>query len=137
MPIRSADLNQGIGSNFLKIRKLVDKRIRHELHVSSLKTYLLANTAPRGLRLMVKPSMTNFSNTEIQEWNKILNHATIELTKVTVQHCERTLTSLKNQERYLKNNFPLSESETIELDAFEQKKRVDVESTKKKKIRPR
>lgn len=113
---------------------MVDKRIRHELHVQSLEQYVLAGTAPKGLRLSLTPSMHNFAEGEMKRWNEILDHATQELTKVTIEHCRKTLNALTDEERYLRNNFSLSEWETKELDVFEHKKTEEIEKLKRKKF---
>lgn len=69
------------------------------LHVKTLKTYLEAGVAPRGVRLSLSPAVHNLSSTEIKTWESILNSATLDLTKLISEHYERTLVSMRVEER--------------------------------------
>lgn len=108
--------------------------MRHDLHVRTLKIYLKAGIAPRGLLLSLTPSMHTFNKRETQNWNETLKSASLQLTKIVVDHCDNTLASLRAEELRARNNIVLSALEASELELFEKKKTDEIMRIKIKKL---
>lgn len=108
--------------------------MRHDLHVRTLKIYLKAGITPRGLLLSLTPSMHTFNKRETQNWNETLKSASLQLTKIVVDHCDNTLASLRAEELRARNNIVLSALEASEMELFEKKKTDEIMRIKIKKI---
>ena len=86
---------------FLQARKIVDKRVRHELHVKTLSVYLESNTPPKGLTLSLKPATSDLSAADRRAWDEILNRASLDLMRVLITHSKTTATNLRDMEERL------------------------------------
>lgn len=118
----------------MKLRKLADKRIRHESHSAYLKTCLNARVPPRGLQINLQPSMTTLSQNELDKWNAVLTNASLDLVKITIKHCETTSTRVKKAEGNLLRDNVLSHHETTALKLFEEGKRGTLTEAKENKL---
>lgn len=117
----------------MALRKIVDKRVRFEMHASNLETYITSGSTPRGLRVYLEPAMGTFSRHERQQWSSILNDASLGLTRVVMQHCTRRATELKEEERARLNQSSLNRVGTAELAKYEEGKRFTIQGKKEKK----
>lgn len=129
-----SEISVNFSRRFLEIRKLVDKRIRHESHAAYLETCLDARIAPRGLQIVFPPSTTNLSESDLKKWNTVLTNASLDLVKIVKNHCQATSTNVKRLEGNLLRDNELSPHENAALKSFEEKKRGIVGGVKESKL---
>lgn len=118
----------------MRIRKIVEKRLRCQMHISTLKTYLKAGVVPKGLRISVKPAITNMSPADNVAWNEVLLNASFGLVRIVIRHNESVLKSLCNQERQLISHHKLSSHESEQLAEYQRKKSMEIGAIKRKKL---
>lgn len=104
-------------NEFLRLRKVTEKRIRNVLHVDTLNTYLAAAVAPKGLRIIVKPAVGR----NIARWDSILTNASLQLTRVVLDHYRSSSKKFMNQESQIAASLNLSSSQSAALEARIQK----------------
>lgn len=104
------------------------------MHAAYLKYYLDAHIAPKGLQITLKPSMTVLSQSELERWNTVLTNASLELVKITIEHCETASTAVKQAERNSLRDRDLAQHETVALKVFEERKRGMLSEVKENKL---
>lgn len=114
------------------MRKCVEKRVRFDSHACYLNSYVKYNKAPKGLQVKLSPSMSTLNDTERNQWTKILNDASVSLTKLVMEHSTRKAQELKSTELAKRKESVLSELEQCELERYENKKQVMAEKRKSK-----
>lgn len=77
--------------------------------------------------------MSTLNDTERNQWTKILNDASVSLTKLVMEHSTRKAQELKSTELAKRKESVLSELEQCELERYENKKQVMAEKRKSKK----
>lgn len=101
--------------------------------VACLKTYLNSRIAPKGLQIKLEPSMTTLSRKELDKWNAVLTNASLDLVKITIEHCE-TLIEVRRAQGNLLRDDVLSPHEITTLKLFEEGKRGQLMEIKEKKL---
>lgn len=118
----------------MKIRKVIEKRTRCELHASTMKMYVATSTAPKGLCLSLKPAVSEMSSVHLTKWNNTLARASIELTEIISKHYESSAKVLANKEKQLRATHVLSSEENKELHLYRQKKLNEINHVKRRKM---
>lgn len=121
-----------MSKHFLRLRKLTEKRIRSELHVSALARYLTAEVAPKGLRVKLKPATAELSPSNMRKWQQVLDNASLQLTQIILNHYEAMSHSLRQEEEVLSQE--LSERESDLLCSYASRKASAISLTKERKF---
>lgn len=122
-------------ATFLKVRKLSDKVIRHEMRRSTLRVYLNAGIAPRGMLLSLPPAFSGLDQCDLLEWQRVLLEASLKLVEITIKHSEKQVNKFTNSRTAaLRSSAPLSTYEETALADFEDKKRHELEAVKLRKL---
>lgn len=112
----------------------MEKRIRNELHASTLSAYLAARVAPRGLCISVKAATSHMSAKNIAQWHEILKKASLDLTRTVQNHYQHAVKDSLNTERQLYASADLSMHEIAELERYKVKKLSEIYDKKCKKL---
>lgn len=121
-----------MSKNFQNARKLAEKRIRFEMHVSALTHYLNESVVPKGLMLSLEPATSELSPSDQARWKNVLTSASLELTSIVLDHYKSEAKSVHQQETNLVPLLTKQESDSLEL--FELKKRSAIAVMKSKKM---
>ena len=96
-------------TNFLaiKLNRLKDKNLRYESHLEFLSSCISDGLIPKGLELMLEPTIGNHDQQFLDNWYSKLKEFSLSLMKDIVSFCEKTIKSttndINNTEASLKN----------------------------------
>ncbi|CAN7976819.1 unnamed protein product, partial [Ixodes persulcatus] len=119
---------------FLEIRKIIDKRIRHAMHLETLQIYMVEKNIPKGFQLSIQPSLNTFNANERQRWDDTLSEASLKLMDITTQHHTRMMSEKELEEEGRRADGLLATSEKDELKRYEQKRIREIRALKEKKF---
>lgn len=120
--------------SFQILRKTIEKRVKYDLHHSTLKSYSASNLVPKGLSLKMNPAMTTLDPEEQALWNKTLHDASLQLMQIIIDHSERKYHELKEAERLLRCQRDLSAEDLAELASYENQKTNQIKERKHRKL---
>lgn len=112
--------------SFLKLPKLTGKRIRHEFHCTALRVHLGAGVPPKWLRLLHRPSMNDLNSHERTVRLSVLNNASLELVRLTINDCDKKATELRDEEDNFLKSDSLTSSDLKSREEFETKLRNEL-----------
>lgn len=120
--------------NFSRTRKVIEKRTRCESHVSMLRMYVAATSAPKGLQLKLQPATSEMSKENLSRWHNTLNRASVELTSILISHYESSEKGLRNQEKQLVQSSQFTTEELKTLELYRSQKLAELDAKKSKKV---
>lgn len=120
-----------MSKNFLKARKIVDKRVRYQCHLSTLILYRRCDV-PKGLRIYVKAATPDMSQELKARWALCIHEASKELLNIVIDHDNSQLEHILSEERKLTNQVDLTPHGINLLKVFAENKERQVILTKQK-----
>ena len=92
----------------IKLNRLKDKQVRFESHKEFLSRCITDGLVPKGLELMVEPTIGNHDQNFLDNWYSKLKQFSLSLMKDIVQFCDKTIdattTEISTTESSLKSN---------------------------------
>ena len=101
--------NQNSSNYFaIKLNRLKDKQVRFESHKEFLSRSITDGLAPKGLELMLEPTIVNHDQNFLGNYYSKLKQFSLSLMKYIVQFCDKTMdattTEISTTETQLKSN---------------------------------
>lgn len=124
-----------------KFEYLLKRQTNSRLHATTLAEYLKVRRIPRGLRILLKPTLCKDSEDFISKWRMILNKCSLDLIALTIQELQRTLVDIEKEIDTTKVSLESSMngeewSNTVkELELSLNKHREEIEQVKIRKFR--
>lgn len=81
------------------------KEINYHLHAVTLAEYFRAKRIPRGLRILLKPTLCRDNPDFITKWRCILNKCSLDLVLLTVEELQKELTKIHTEAEELTNRL--------------------------------
>lgn len=103
------------------------------MHVSALNAYVSESVVPKGLMIVHHPAV-KLSPTHQAKWDDALKNASLNLTRIILNHYEHSAKSLSNTVRQLLSQSRLSSEQVILLDEYRLKKRDEIVKIKMSKL---
>lgn len=119
---------------FLKLRKVIEKRVRYECHVATLDVYHACNIVPKGLRICLEPATCEMSAPLKTKWKNTLHEASKKLLDIIIQHHNSCLLSIVDEENKILAEICLDPHEVDQLQSFEEQKRCQLLKIKQNKL---
>ena len=92
----------------IKLNRLKDKQVRFESHKEFLSRCITDGLVPKGLELMLEPTIGNHDEHFLDNWYSKLKQFSLSLMKEIVQFCDKTIdattTEISTTETSLKSN---------------------------------
>ena len=92
----------------IKLNRLKDKQVRFESHREFLSRCITNVLVPKGLELMLEPTIRNYDQNFLDSWYSKPKQFSLSLIKVIVQFCGKTIdattTEINTTESSLKSN---------------------------------
>lgn len=95
----------------MKARKIVEKRIRYQCHVSTLNSYSIHDVIPKGLRINVEPATSDIPSDLTAMLAECLHGASRQLLDIVIEHDSFQLQYLLSEEQKFTERKSLTPSE--------------------------
>ena len=108
--VLSPETHNRKSNNYLaiKLNRLKDKQVRFESHKEFLSRCITDGLVPKGLELMLEPTIGNHDQNFLDNWYSKLKQFSLSLMKDIVQFCDKTIdattTEINTTESSLKSN---------------------------------
>lgn len=117
------------------------KEVNYRLHTVTLAEYFRAKRIPRGLRILLKPTLCRENPNFLNKWRCILNKCSLDLVLLTVEELQkesvRIQTDIADLKTKLQTSLPADEFKDllVSVETTIQNHKIEVEKTKIKKFK--
>lgn len=124
-----------------RLEYLLKRQTNFRLHATTLAEYLKVKRIPRGLRILLKPTLCRDNEEFVSRWRMILNKCSLDLIALTIQELQKDLIEIEKEVDTTKVSLEKSsnreEWQNIirELDLTITKHREEIERIKIRKFR--
>lgn len=124
-----------------QLEYLMKREVNLRLHAVTLAEYFNVKRIPRGLRILLKPSLCRENEGFLDKWREILNKCSLDLLILTIQELQKSLATVGGDIEEAKTKFQDSVSNDVwmkeyaDLTKVIENHKAEVQRTKLRKFK--